>query len=142
MGIHYIDQPKDKVITLRDGTKMILKWEPNFANRRMDMYNRAQRFLDAQVLYRSEDYIPVREGKLIQSGRLYTRIGSGLVMWRAGNYGNVSGAYARPVYYGRRAPGRQGPKVTKAFLWFHKMKRISGKQLVNETKRIAGGGLG
>lgn len=142
MDGHVIEQPGKREIILRDGTKMILEWAPRFANMRMDMYNRAQRFLDAQVLYKSEPYIPVRYGELIRSGRKFTRIGSGEVVWRAGNPTGGSGSYARPVYYGRRAPGRRGPKVTRAFRWFARMKKVSGQKLVAEAKRIAGGGNG
>ena len=132
MANHYVDQPMRRVIKTKTG-EMVLEWDPRFANHRNDLYNRAQRYVDAQVLYKSEAFIPVKTGDLIRSGRQYTRIGSGVVMWKSKNY-------ARPVYYGRRPPGRQGPKVTKAFRWFARMKKVSGSQIVNEGRRIAGGG--
>jgi hypothetical protein len=125
-----IEQPGRRVIQTTNG-ELILEWDPRFANRRMDAYNRAQRFLDTQVLYKSEEFIPVRTGELIQSGRRATIIGSGWVIWNA--------KYARPVYYGRRAPGRKGPKVTRPVRWFARMKSISGPQIVEKTRKIAGG---
>ena len=125
-----IEQPGRRVIQTTNG-ELILEWDPQFANRRMDAYNRAQRFLDAQVLYKSEEFIPVRTGELIQSGRRNTIIGSGWVIWKV--------KYARPVYYGRRAPGRKGPKVTRPVRWFERMKSVSGKQIVAQTRKIAGG---
>lgn len=133
MATVYIEQPQRRVIQTRKG-EIVMEWDPRFANHRNDLYNRAQRFVDAQVLYKSEDYIPVRDGDLILSGRRYTRIGAGEVVWKV--------EHARPVYYGRRAPGRKGPKVTRAFRWFARMKKVSGQKIVEGGRKIAGGGNG
>jgi len=129
----YVEQPQRRVIKTRNG-EMVLDWDPQFASRWNSRYQRAQNYVDAQVLYRSEKFIPVRDGELLRSGRRYTRIGAGEVIWKT--------EYARPVYYGRRARRGVGKKVTRAYRWFARMKRVSGKNIVNEGKRIAGGGLG
>jgi hypothetical protein len=144
MANRYVDQPQRRVIQTRGG-EIVMDWDPRFANHRNDLYNRAQRYVDAQVLYKSEAFIPVRSGLLMQSGRRCTRIGSGEVIWKT--------AYARPVYYGHRAPRGEAPKgedgknkkrphrikIAKSSRWFERMKMVSGAQIVDKAKRIAGG---
>ena len=146
MTINYLEQPQDKIIKTRNGD-MLVKWKPNFARQRNNNYNRAQRFVDARVLYYSERYIPIDTGELLMSGRRLTRIGSGLVMWRA-----QGRPYTRPQYYGWRnkphvkvEPNSKGKKVygKKAHpgkWWFKRMKSSGGKQIVTQAKAIAGGG--
>jgi hypothetical protein len=131
MATRYVNQPQRKVIKTRNGD-VVLDWDPTFASRWNTRYNRAQRYVDAQVLYRSEDFLPVDTGALILSGRRNTRIGSGEVVWKT--------SYARPIYYGRRAKGRTGKKVSKGFRWFARMKKVSGQQIVRKGTQIAGGG--
>ncbi len=137
MANHYVEQPGRRVVRLRDGSELVMDWNPNFANRRNDLYNRAQRYLDAQVLYKSEEFIPVETGNLIQSGRRYTRIGSGMVIWLADGR-----PYTRPQYFGWRRRRGVGQKIHKGHFWFRHMKDRYGEAAVNETKRIAGGGNG
>ena len=134
MTIQYIEQPQDKIIHTRNGD-MLLKWKPNFARQRNTRYNRAQRFVDARVLYYSERYIPIDTGELLMSGRRLTRIGSGLVMWRARGR-----PYTRPQYYGWRRVHGKGKKIHPGTWWFKRMKSSGGKQIVTQAKAIAGGG--
>ena len=134
MTIQYIEQPQDKIIHTRNGD-MLLKWKPNFARQRNTRYNRAQRFVDARVLYYSERYIPIDTGELLMSGRRLTRIGSGLVMWRA-----QGRPYTRPQYYGWRRVHGKGKKIHPGTWWFKRMKSSGGKQIVAQAKAIAGGG--
>lgn len=135
MTIQYIEQPQDKIIHTRNGD-MLLKWKPNFKPQWNTRYNRAQRFVDARVLYYSERYIPIDTGELLMSGRRLTRIGSGLVMWRA-----QGRPYTRPQYYGwRRVHSKTGKKIHPGTWWFKRMKSSGGKQIVTQAKAIAGGG--
>lgn len=132
----YVTQPQDRIIKTRNGD-MLVKWNPNFARQRNTRYNRAQRFVDARVLYYSENYIPVDTGELLLSGRRLTRIGSGLVMWRA-----QGRPYTRPQYYGWRRVRGKGKKIHHGNYWFRKVKAQHGKQIVNTAKTMAGGGSG
>lgn len=134
MTINYIEQPQDKIIRTRNGD-MLVKWNPVFKPQWNTRYNRAQRFVDARVLYYSERYIPIDTGELLMSGRRLTRIGSGLVMWRA-----QGRPYTRPQYYGWRKVHGVGKKIHKGTWWFKRMKSSGGKQIVTQAKAIAGGG--
>lgn len=134
MTIQYIEQPQDKIIKTRNGD-MLVKWKPNFKPQWNTRYNRAQRFVDARVLYYSERYIPIDTGELLMSGRRLTRIGSGLVMWRA-----QGRPYTRPQYYGWRRVHGKGKKIHPGTWWFKRMKSSGGKQIVTQAKAIAGGG--
>lgn len=134
MTIQYIEQPQDKIIHTRNGD-MLLKWQPRFKSQWNTRYNRAQRFVDARVLYYSERYIPIDTGELLMSGRRLTRIGSGLVMWRA-----QGRPYTRPQYYGWRRVHGKGKKIHPGKWWFKRMKSSGGKQIVTQAKAIAGGG--
>ncbi len=134
MTIQYIEQPQDKIIKTRNGD-MLVKWQPRFKSQWNTRYNRAQRFVDARVLYYSERYIPIDTGELLMSGRRLTRIGSGLVMWRARGR-----PYTRPQYYGWRRVHGKGKKIHPGTWWFKRMKSSGGKQIVTQAKAIAGGG--
>jgi len=134
MTIVYVEQPQDKIIKTRYGD-MLVKWKPTFKSQWNTRYNRAQRFVDARVLYYSENYIPIDTGELLMSGRRLTRIGSGMVMWRA-----KGRPYTRPQYYGWRRVHGVGKKINKGTWWFKRMKSSSGKQIVTQAKAIAGGG--
>lgn len=134
MTIQYIEQPQDKIIKTRNGD-MLVKWQPRFKPQWNTRYNRAQRFVDARVLYYSERYIPIDTGELLMSGRRLTRIGSGLVMWRA-----QGRPYTRPQYYGWRRVHGKGKKIHPGKWWFKRMKSSGGKQIVAQAKAIAGGG--
>ena len=133
----YVTQPQDRIIKTRNGN-MLVKWNPNFASLRNTRYNRAQRVVDSRVLYYSENYIPVDTGELLLSGRRETKIGSGMVIWKARGR-----PYTRPQYYGwRRAHKSNLPKIHHGNYWFRKVKAQHGKQIVNKAKTMAGGGSG
>ena len=94
---------------------------------------KAQRYLDEQVLKRSEPYTPLLTGRLIQSSIENTETGGGMVKW--------STPYARIRYYvpSKRGIGSDtGP--LRGFRWFDRMMADQGKQLIDKTKEIAGGG--
>ena len=64
----------------------------NNRNRISGNIERAQKYLDSQVLKDTDKYVPMRTGILAKSGIIGTRIGSGEIEYSA--------PYARKVYYG------------------------------------------
>jgi hypothetical protein len=131
--IVYVDKPKDRYFVDKRGNHVLVKWSPVFAPRWNNRYWRAQRFIDSAVLYGAESFITFDTGDLIRSGRRNTEIGSGWVKW-----GDKRGHYARPVFYGRRAPGRKGPKVTKPMKWFQRWRNVHGDSVVRQAKKMVG----
>ncbi len=78
-----IETPEGKGFHTKSGTKAKLEWNSDFQPKHQMRYTRAQRFVDSEVLRRSEPYIPLLTGLLIKSGILATDIGSGRVSWIA-----------------------------------------------------------
>lgn len=90
---------------------------------------RAQRFVDSEVLRLTDPYVPMDSGTLRQSGIQNTNIGSGLVRYRT--------PYARRLYYNPQfnfqgAPMRGGK-------WFERMKQNNKDTILRGAARIAGG---
>lgn len=59
------------------------EWNPTFAPRMDACFMQAQKFVDSEVLRRTDPYIPKVSGNLIRSGMLGTKIGSGEVRYIA-----------------------------------------------------------
>lgn len=127
----------DPIITPRGsvwptkGGKAQLTWNTNFSPKWNGQYNRAQKFVDSEILRLSEPFIPMETGMLIKSGILGTEIGSGLVKWIA--------PYARRQYYmpgkvGRETGPLRGPQ------WFERMKATYKPVILEGARRLAGGG--
>lgn len=126
-----IETPRGRVFLTKSGTKAKLEWNTDFQPKHQQRFSRAQKFIDSEVLRRSEPYIPLLTGMLVKSGILGTVPGSGLVSWIA--------PYARKNYYLARKPGSQtGP--LRGPLWFERMKAVDGQDIIAGARRIAGGG--
>lgn len=124
-----IETPRGRVFVTEGGTAK-LEWNTNFRPKWQGRYTRAQKFVDSEVLRRSEPMIPLLTGFLIKSGILGTEIGSGLVQWIA--------PYARRQYYGKRKPGSQtGP--LRGPQWFERMKQVHKRDILTQARKIAGG---
>lgn len=91
-------------------------------NRRKQQFRNAQEYVDHEVLRLSEPFVPMRTGKLRQSGWYGTKLGSGVVRYTA--------PYAKPRYYkGRARNGKQGK------FWFSRMKSGNKEKILNGTRR-------
>lgn len=126
--------------------KARLVWNQNI-NRFNDQYNRAQKWLDNEVLKDSTPYVPMLTGALFKSGTLGTVAGSGTVQWIA--------PYARYQYYGKAMSGPlYGPKQAtnkdlhystdahsqaQAF-WFEAAKAQNKRKWIVGARKLAGGG--
>lgn len=94
-------------------------------------FQKAQFFVDNEVLRLSSPYIPLLTGVLEKSGILGTYVGSGKVEWIA--------PYAKAQYYSPRSPGSQTGTLRGPF-WFQRMKEARGQEIINGAKIKMGGG--
>lgn len=106
-----ISRPMDKTFTV-NGQKVTLKFSQTFGSNWSDKFNKAQAFVDSEVLRYDDPLIPKQTGNLIKSGTLGTKIGSGEVRYIA--------PYAHTQYYDtattRWYDHNRGAK------WFERMK--------------------
>lgn len=127
-----VKTPRGQVVTstTRSGrTTAKLEWAEDFGEKRTEAFNKAQMYVDSEVLRLSSPYMPIRTGALIRSGQLGTVIGEGEVNWIT--------PYAATQYYdtarGRVYDARRGSK------WFERMKVDHRTQIIAGAKRIGGG---
>lgn len=124
-----IETPRG-VITTGTSGRAVLSWSLNFQEDHQEEFSNAQKFVDSEILRRSEPFTPLLTGTLIKTGILGTEIGSGLVQWIA--------PYAKYQYYATRKPGSLTGRLRGPF-WFERMKEIYGREIIAGAKRIAGG---
>lgn len=95
-----------------------LKWDPHFARIRTRAFEKAQQYIDNEVLRRDDPLVPSRTGTLRRSGMLNTKIGSGRVIY--------STPYARKLYYDPKrkdgTPYRFNGAPQRGPRWFSRMK--------------------
>jgi hypothetical protein len=124
MGIHSIVTPRGAVFHTRSGEAELF-WHPGMGREWSERFNRAQYYLDSEVLRQSEPYTPKLTGMLSISGTLGTVPGSGEVAWIA--------PYARRQYYNRRPPGREtGP--LRGGHWYDRMMVDHGGGIIAGVK--------
>lgn len=101
-----------QVRTRAGGVTAKLIWNPDFARRRTQMFNRAQSFVDSEVLRLMQPYTPLRTGMLIKSATLGTVIGSGRI--------KQTTPYAARQYYTTATTRSYDPR--RGAYWFERMK--------------------
>lgn len=127
-----IKTPKGAVVTQhsKNGSMTAkLTWNPGFGLKMTNQFDKAQCFLDSEVLRLSSAYVPFQTGALEKSGILGTEIGSGEVRWIA--------PYAAAQYYKFGTSRSYDPK--RGGYWFERMKIDHGKQIITKAKKIGGG---
>lgn len=122
--------PRGAIFQTPNG-KAKLEWNATFQQKWQGRYTVAQRFMDSEVLRRSEPFTPLLTSMLIKSGILGTDIGSGVVEWIA--------PYAKAQYYRPRIGTQTGP--LRGGFWFERMKAVAGSQIIAGARRIAGSGV-
>ena len=125
-----IETPRGEVFLNKTSLKARLEWNDDFQPKHQARFTRAQKYVDSEVLRRSEPYVPLLTGMLIKTGILGTVQGSGVVEWLA--------PYARPQYYSARKPGSQTGPLRGPY-WFERGKAVWGKEVIDGARRIAGG---
>ncbi len=133
-----IETPRGKVIKTKAGN-VRLKWNPDFVPNWESSFDKAQIYIDNEVLRLSEPYIPMQSGMLKKLGILGTVPGSGEVVW--------NGPYARYLYYGKLMVGRAPKKLTdknltyhgapkRGAFWFERMKADKRGQILRGAAKI------
>lgn len=117
MALTQITQPHDT---------QYLKWNPTFAMVRNKAFERAQMYIDNEVLRRCDPHVPKRTGTLIRSGVLNTRIGQGEVHYMT--------PYARRLYYNPQYHFNDAPQ--RCGLWFEEMKIHNRDAILQGAYRI------
>lgn len=84
-----------------------------------------QKFIDSEILRRSDPYVPFKTGMLKKSGILGTKKGSGVVKYKA--------SYAKKQYFKGKSSGQRGR------LWVRRMWTAQGKDIVRNAKKILNG---
>lgn len=140
-----INHPRDVKLLTGGTTAAALEWDKSFSGRWENRYQKAQKYVDSEVLRLNEKYVPFRQGNLKRSGTLGTVIGSGDVRYIA--------PYARYQYYGKVMVGPAPKRVTDRPLryhsgdanrgakWFEVMKARHGQEIIRGARKLAGGGL-
>lgn len=105
-----------------DVNKAVNRFEPK--------YQKAQKFLDNEVLKDSTPYTPMRTGALMRSGITGTKIGSGKVQWAID--------YAKRCYYGNMNFSKhKHPQACSQ--WFEKAKAANQKKWLRGAEKIIKG---
>lgn len=91
---------------------------------------RAQRWLDNEVLKDSAPYVPRVTGELERSGIAGTKIGSGLLVYNK--------PYAKKQFYGYFKHTTQAhPQATRR--WFYAAKAVNRPKWIAGVKKLGGG---
>ncbi len=124
-----ITTPRGCIIQTASG-KAELKWNDGALKQRQQQFQKAQIFVDSEVLRLCSPLVTFQTGMLDKSGKLGTEIGSGEVRYIA--------PYAAMQYYNtaesRPYDAQRGAK------WFERMKAGHRDEILAGAKKIAGGG--
>ena len=93
---------------------------------------RAQKWLDNEVLKDCEPYVPFDTGALTRSGNVNSQLGSGEVIWNT--------VYARYQYYGNGFNFQRTHHPQACSQWFEVAKAAKLNSWVDGYKRIVTGG--
>lgn len=103
-----------------------LTWSPSFAVWWNGKFTQAQKFVDSECLRYSDPLTPRQTGFLINSGKLGTVIGSGLLRYIA--------SYAAGQYY--NTPETRSYDPNRGAKWFERMKTAYKKAILNGVKKL------
>lgn len=109
------------------------------SNHHLQKMGKVQKYIDSEVLRRSDKYVPFLTGNLKHSGISGTKIGSGTVVYNA--------PYARENYYHNAGMGKQGMRKHNSHnkyclrgpYWFERMKNANLQEIIDGAKKIAKG---
>lgn len=106
-----------------DQAKCISRFSPR--------YEKAQKYVDSEVLRCSAPFVPFREGTLMKSGTLGTVVGSGVVKYNA--------PYAGRVYYGTGMNFNKNHHPQACAQWFEKSKAAYKEDWIKGAQNIISG---
>lgn len=139
MSYFSIKTPLAQKIKLKDGTITEVIFNKNLESRLMRNFEKAQEYIDSEVIRLSDPYTPFKTGALRKSGVIGTKIGSGDVIYAS--------PYGRYQYYGKVMVGKPPKRVTDKPLtyhgggkvgafWFEVMKKRYKNQILDGAKKI------
>lgn len=111
-----VETPHGRVITYRSKGGTVtskLEWDPAFGKSTTARFDQAQSKLDREIMKQMEPYMQMVTGAMINSMRLATVAGSGVIRVRT--------PYARDVYYSSSPVGRPTGPLRGPF-YFERMK--------------------
>lgn len=97
-------------------------------NRFDGYYQKAQKWLDNEVLKDSDEYVPMDTGNLRNSGISGTKVGSGEVVYNA--------PYAKKMYYGKHYNFSKDKHPKACAQWFEKAKATKKDAWVKGANKI------
>lgn len=106
-------------------TFTILATQQLIAARGLEVGGKVQKFIDSEMLRRTDHYVPMDSGRLKDSGTIHTKIGSGEVKYRK--------PYARRQYHENKGNGLRGKQ------WFERSKLDNKDSILSGALKIAGG---
>lgn len=110
-------------------SKFIFDASLAIARRGLQNGGRVQQVIDSEVLRRVNPYTPRREGILISSGTMHTKLGSGNVI--------QSAPYARRLYYNPQYNFSEAPR--RGAYWFERMKADQKDDILRTAATESGG---
>ena len=113
--------------TYKNGkTKVVLEWSKDFGPRMTGSFQKAQSFIDNEVLRFCSARVPFDTGMLQKSGILGTTVGSGEVKYIA--------PYAAHQYYHTR-PTRSYD-ANRGSMWFERGKAVERDRILRGAEKI------
>lgn len=109
--------------------KLVLDVKLAIARRGLETAGRVQKVIDSEVIRKVDPYTPRREGVLIHSGPLHTKLGSGNVIQAT--------PYARRLYYNPHYNFNEAPR--RGAFWFDRMKANHRDEILRTAAAEAGG---
>lgn len=101
---------------------------PGTVNRFSPKFQKAQKWLDNEVLKDSDPYVPMKTGNLAGSGKRGTTIGSGEIVYNA--------PHAKKNYYAQNRHFSKAQHPQACAQWFEKAKAVKKKVWVNGVNKI------
>lgn len=131
-SIRFIETPRGWVKHTANGSAELV-WNPDFAPKLNASHNKAQVFVDSEVLRTSNRYVPEVTSMLKKSGILGTEAGTGEVAWIA--------PYARRQYHLVNRKTSQNINPLGGPYWFERAWRVWGESIILGAKALISRGL-
>ncbi len=130
--LKFIETPRGWVKHTANGSAELV-WKSDFAPKVNNSFNKAQVFVDSEVLRTSNKFVPKVTSMLIKSGILGTEAGTGEVAWIA--------PYAWMQYHLENRKTTQNVNPLGGPYWFERAWKIYGQSIILGAKSRIGEGF-
>lgn len=127
-----ITTPKDVTITTTSKAGKVtvkLVWASDFGKRFTNNFEKAQAFVDSEVLRFCSARVPFDTGMLQKSGILGTEVGSGEIIYAA--------PYAARQYY--KTAQTRPYDANRGAMWFERGKAVERERILRGAAKLAAG---